>query len=325
MASVQFEKFKDCAAIYTKLLHCDRDCRKNKTHRNKDINTAITSKNIQIAGRGYQATCERFRNRIDELDRHANGNNKRAGRVLCFGLDVPAPEHLKDEDANKWFKRVYEIMSSKYGSENILNFYVHKDEKHEYIDAVTHERKMSRFHAHCYVVPVVNDKLNGKAFSSAKNMREINNLIHQMTADEFGVQFMDGSKRSSKKTVEKLKAESAQLEAEANINAIRERERKANELLEEARKTSLRASQSLTEAREQANRIITEASEQANKIITEAREQAKAEIEREKKVRMSSFSNYVRKAVEEKQRRDRAITEIDNPQSDKSEGYTFKK
>lgn len=274
MASVNFEKYKDCATVYSKLLHCDKELRKNKTHRNKHINTSLTGKNIQLANRGYEATCERFRNRIDELDKTANGNNKRAGRVLCFGLEVPAPEHLKDADATEWFKRVYKIMSDCYGSENVINFYVHKDERHEYTDARTHERKMSRFHAHCYVVPEVDGKLNGKAFSSADRMREINGLIHQMSADEFGVQFMDGSKRSSRKTVEKLKAESEQLSAEQNIQAIREREQNSIRLQANARKMLAEATETLSEARKEADSIKASAEQKASEVLSEAHRKA---------------------------------------------------
>lgn len=298
MASVNFEKYKDRATVYAKLLHGDKEMRKNKTHRNKHINTSLTDKNIQIANRGYADTCERFRNRIAELDKNANGNNKKAGRVLCFGLEVPAPEHLKDADANAWFKRVYKIMADCYGSENVINFYVHKDERHEYIDARTHERKMSRFHAHCYVVPVVDGKLNGKAFSSADRMREINDLIHQMTSDEFGVQFMDGSKRSSKKTVEKLKAESEQLSAEQNIQAIREREQNSIRLQAEARKMLSEATETLSEARKEADSIKASAEQKASEILSEAHRKADSML--------SELQSDIRQAVTERNQKRQA-------------------
>lgn len=298
MASVNFEKYKDYATVYSKLLHCDKELRKNKTHRNKHINTSLTGKNIQLANRGYADTCERFRNRIDELDKTANGNNKKSGRVLCFGLEVPAPEHLKDADATEWFKRVYKIMSDCYGSENVINFYVHKDERHEYIDARTHERKMSRFHAHCYVVPEVDGKLNGKAFSSAERMREINGLIHQMTSDEFGVQFMDGSKRSSKKTVEKLKAESEQLSAEQNIQAIREREQNSFRLQAEARKMLSEATETLSEARKEADSIKTSAEQKASEVLSEAHRKADSML--------SELQSDIRQAVTERNQKRQA-------------------
>lgn len=298
MASVNFEKYKDCATVYAKVLHSDKEMRKNKTHRNKHINTSLTGKNIQIANRGYADTCERFRNRIDELDKTANGNNKKAGRVLCFGLEIPAPEHLKDADATEWFKRVYEIICSYYGRENLINFYVHKDERHEYIDARTHERKMSRFHAHCYVVPEVDGKLNGKAFSSAERMREINGLIHQMSADEFGVQFMDGSKRSSRKTVEKLKAESEQLSAEQNIKAIREREQNAIRLQAEARKMLSEATETLSEARKEADSIKASAEQKASEVLSEAHRKADSML--------SELQSDIRQAVTERNQKRQA-------------------
>ena len=70
---------------------------------------------------------------------------------------------------------------------------------------------MSRSHLQCYVVPEHNGKLNGKWFSSRANMIKLNNSIHRMAPEQFGVTFMDGSKRKSRKTVEQLKNESTYL------------------------------------------------------------------------------------------------------------------
>lgn len=96
---------------------------------------------------------------------------------------------------------------------------MHQDEKHAYIHAGTGERCMSRSHLQCYVVPEHNGKLNGKWFSSRANMVKLNNSIHRMAQEQFGVMFMDGSKRKSRKTVEQLKNESAYLAIQQELDA----------------------------------------------------------------------------------------------------------
>ena len=78
---------------------------------------------------------------------------------------------------------------------------------------------MSRSHLQCYVVPEHNGKLNGKWFSSRANMVKLNNSIHRMAQEQFGVMFMDGSKRKSRKTVEQLKNESAYLAIQQELDA----------------------------------------------------------------------------------------------------------
>lgn len=335
MASVNYKKLHSSAEVKNLLRHCDKEIRLNSGHRNKHIQEDKTKKNLQMK-RNYEETCKRFDDRITYLDGLPKAN-KKADRVVCFALEIPAPAKLPADKVNEWTNKVVSEISKQYGSQNVINAYLHKDEVHSYMDSRTLQMETSRYHIHCFVVPGLDDKLNGKLFSSAANMKKLNNAIHEMTMKDYGVPFMDGSRRGSRKTVEKLKQESEQLEAEQHVNALREQERKIKELHEEAQRNALRASESLSEARKEADGIITEArrkasqtiseaEQRAEQIITGAKEQARAEIEREKKVKMASFSNYVRKAVEEKQRRDRVVTEIDNSlQTDKSDDFTRRK
>jgi len=141
--------------------------------------------------------------------------------VTCFGLNTPAPKGLKPENEKAFFTEVLEIIKNQYGEDNIIQYYIHQDEKHEYINAETGERCMSRSHMQCYVVPEHNGKLNGKWFSNRSNMVKLNNSIHRMAQEQFGVTFMDGSKRKSRKTVEQLKNESTYLEIQKELEKQR--------------------------------------------------------------------------------------------------------
>lgn len=90
----------------------------------------------------------------------------------------------------------------------MLQCYIHRDEKHAYKNAETGQDCESRTHGHFYVIPEHNGKLNGKWFSSRANIDKLNNAIQDMTQSDYGLKFMNGTKRKSKKTVEQLKNES---------------------------------------------------------------------------------------------------------------------
>lgn len=217
MASVNFEKLKTPQQVKAMLRHCDGEERMEANHSNIDIDKSKTSCNMQ-GDMDYAAACQRYDERIAFLDSKP-GANRRKDRVTCFGLNVSAPKDLKPEDEKAFFLAVIEIIINQYGEDNIVQYYMHQDEKHEYIHAETGERCMSRSHLQCYVVPEHNEKLNGKWFSSRANMVKLNNAIHRMAQEQFGVMFMDGSKRKSRKTVEQLKNESAYLEVQQELDA----------------------------------------------------------------------------------------------------------
>lgn len=217
MASVNFEKLKTPQQVKAMLRHCDGEERMEANHSNIDIDKSKTSGNMQ-GDLDYIAACQKYSERIAFLDAKP-GANKRKDRVTCFGLNVPAPKDLKPEDEKAFFLAAIKIIINQYGENNIIQYYMHQDEKHAYIHAETGERCMSRSHLQCYVVPEHNGKLNGKWFSSRANMVKLNNSIHRMAQEQFGVMFMDGSKRKSRKTVEQLKNESACLAIQQELDA----------------------------------------------------------------------------------------------------------
>ena len=217
MASVNFEKLKAAQQVKAMFRHCDGEKRLETNHSNIDINKSTTHNNMQ-GNLDYDAACKRYDGRIAYLDSQP-GANRRKDRVTCFGLNVPAPKDLKPEDEKAFFMLVLEIIKNQYGEDNIIQYYMHQDEKHKYINSETGEQCMSRAHMQCYVVPEHNNKLNGKWFSSKSNMIKINNAIHKMSLEKFGIVFMDGSKKKSRKTVEQLKSESTYLAAQKELDA----------------------------------------------------------------------------------------------------------
>ena len=219
MASVNYKKLKLPQEVKAMLYHCDKEKRLETSHSNIDIDKSATPDNMQ-GDLDYTAACQKYSERIAFLDAKP-GANKRKDRVTCFGLNVPAPKDLKPEDEKAFFLAAIKIIINQYGENNIIQYYMHLDEKHDYINAETGERCMSRSHMQCYVVPEHNGKLNGKWFSNRSNMVKLNNSIHLMAQEQFGVTFMDGSKRKSRKTVEQLKNESTYLEAQKELDKQR--------------------------------------------------------------------------------------------------------
>lgn len=208
MASVNFEKIRSSAQVKAFIRHCDSEERKKNNHSNQQINKALTDDNLYMfPDESYLDTCNKFDARINELDSTTN-TNKRKDRVVCFGLCVPAPAGLNDEQEVIFYANVANILGNRYGEQNIIAGYVHRDEVHQYVNPDTGKMDTSRSHMHLYIVPEKDGILKGKWFSSKANMVSVNNSIDDMCMREFGVPFMTGSKKKGK-SVEDLKRRSA--------------------------------------------------------------------------------------------------------------------
>jgi hypothetical protein len=208
MASVNFMKLKGAASVAAILRHCAKDTREKSNHKNKDIDQTRTRDNTDAGT--YQQMYDRFRLRIKELDATTN-KNKRRDRVLCFALETPVPEGLKDrKDEENWCGDVILQFINRFGKDNLVGFAIHRDERHEYTTA-DGEKKMSRTHLHCFVVPEINGQLNGKQFSSKKAMIDINREIDRMTKEKYHLAYMT-HETARHQRVEKLKKQSLEKE-----------------------------------------------------------------------------------------------------------------
>lgn len=218
MASVDFMKFHAPSEMKRVVRHCDKYQRLKDGHRNPDIDKSLTAKNTQLPNRGYARVCELYAAKIKYLDSQP-GANKRIDRVTAFGLEVPCPKDLRETYRAQWFQDVFEIICVQYDIKNVLQYYVHYDEVHNYVHAETGQWQESRVHSHCIIIPEHENRLNGKWFSSRQNMIKLNNDIHDMTMKKYGVEFMDGSKKGSIKRVEQLKHESDAKEWEKKLKS----------------------------------------------------------------------------------------------------------
>ena len=267
MASVNFEKIKSISEIKAKIRHCDREERLKHEHSNKQINKNLTHKNMNLfANDNYENACNRLDNRISYLDSTTN-TNKRKDRVNCFGLSIPIPLGLTEEQERQFYSNTYKIICNQYGKDNIIAGYAHYDEIHDYVDASTGNIETSRPHFHLYVVPEKDGILNGKWFSSKANMNKLNKSIDNMCQEEFNIPFMTGSKKKGQ-SVENLKEVSTNKlidywnELEARENDLKAREETLRQqqlniqaLEEEALKRRSEALKAISECKTLSNAI----------------------------------------------------------------------
>lgn len=220
MASVNWMKMKTAQQVKAVLRHDCKDTREAaKTHTNADLNKDLTGQNYGV-GDTYDTAREAFLKRLEEV---TAGKTVRKDAVVGVGFSIPAPVDLPEAREKDWFNRVYEILGEKYGKDNICCYAVHEDERHEYIDPDSKESRMSRSHAQGVMVPEVGGRLCAKEFVSRARMIEINNVIDEMSKQEFGVQFMDGTKKKSRGSVETMKQRSAQEQIDRDLEAARQK------------------------------------------------------------------------------------------------------
>ncbi len=200
MASIHYGKIKTAGQVK----HCETEQRLAREHRNNDIDKNRTSENIDFLKMSYEESCNKYDERIKELDSTTN-TNKRRDRVTAFGLIISMPEGLSREDEKRLMEVSIQLFEKRYGKQNLIGAYGHWDEIHDY---VRDERfKSSRAHLHLFIVPEIRGGLRGKEFSSKKAMKEMNREIDKKCMELFGKHFLTGEK-AERKTVAELKAQS---------------------------------------------------------------------------------------------------------------------
>lgn len=210
MASVNFEKIKNVQQLKSYIRHCDRDERKKLEHSNKNIDKSKTDMNLQTEG-SYEEICKKIDEKMSYFD-SLEGQNKRKDRVIGFGMDIPIPDEIPDDKLNECCSKIINIINREKGKDNFISAYIHLDEVHSYKDAETGQDRESMRHIQAYSFCAdENGKLKGRQFSSKKNMIKLNKEIHAMMQRDYGVDFMNGTQKKSKATVEYLKNKSERL------------------------------------------------------------------------------------------------------------------
>ena len=118
---------------------------------NQHIDLNRTEQNYNLAPSDGRSQLERFHDRMSEV----YCLNRNDVNVLCSWV-VTVPEDLPKEHEREFFERTYKFLEKKYGEQNVVSAYVHKDE--------------TTPHLHFAFIPVVYDKKKNREKVSAKEV-----------------------------------------------------------------------------------------------------------------------------------------------------------
>lgn len=189
------------------LSHYDRTDEKPKEH----IDRSRTHLNYNLAPSNEQQ-MDILEKRLGEVK-----VQKRADVNLLCSWVVTMPKTLPVDKESEFFRETYEYLENKYGKENVVSAYVHKDE-------VTP-------HVHFAFIPVVEDKRNDRLKVSANecvtrlDLRKFHNELQEHLEAKLGCQvdILNEATREGNKAIAELKRESAMerlAEAQAEANRI---------------------------------------------------------------------------------------------------------
>lgn len=199
MAAIK--KYKASHVAQT-LNHDNRTPNDNINRGNEKIDPERTNQNYWFKKGGY----DEWKMRKDEV--HCM---KRDDIVVLDELIVTLPKDVKSNDERAFFEACFDYACNRFGSENVINAVVHKDE--------------TTPHIHIGFIPIVKDKLrNGeecyKVNHSKACPRKYYQSYHQELSDfvkqaiGYEVAILNGATDNGNKTISKLKAEKLQAQVE---------------------------------------------------------------------------------------------------------------
>lgn len=226
MASADIKKLHGAEA-YKVLGHDARwDNREEVDYTNTNINPELADKNEVLRFKGMERetakqSYERLKKRVEELDAIHPPRRRKKDRVTMIAFEIPAPANLPAEREREFFAIAYrEFARMCGGTEQVSQLYIHRDEIHDYIDPVTKETRTSRVHAHAVGIPYTPAHgVNCKNFCTRERFKELQQRIHSRCREELGIEFLDGSGRHSRASVEQLKT--------ASLHALKQQEQEA--------------------------------------------------------------------------------------------------
>ena len=210
---------------------------------NQNIDTNFSGSNINFAPKRDISQGEFVRQRCAEV----RMQNRKDVNVMCSWV-VTLPDKINTDETLKFFGYVYGFLADRYGRENVVSAYVHRDE--------------SKDHMHFAFVPVVEDKKRGGYKVSAKEAidrkelqtfhKDLDIYMTKIFGRDIGI--LNEATKDGNKSIEELKRSTA-LEriSEANRQAnqiIKNASHEAKELINMARETQTESCRMLENARE---------------------------------------------------------------------------
>lgn len=185
--------------------HNERQC---EAHSNKDIDGSRTKDNYNLCE--HSNAMEQYKQRLSEV----KVQKRKDVNTVCEWI-ATVPKGLEGKEEERFFRETYNFLSDRYGKENTIWAWVHKDEG-------------GRAHMHFGFIPVVLDKKKDIYKVSAKeviNRRELQTIhkdysrtMERSFGKDIGV--LNGVTANGNKTVQELK----------NTDLIKQNERLEAEL-----------------------------------------------------------------------------------------------
>lgn len=187
--------------------HLNQADRERCNHSNEHIDKSFTHTNYAIGCEDYSAALRSMKDRTKDVDAIKPPKRIRKDRVTCCFIEIPCPNTLSEQGkADEFFKSAHNVLVSFFGAENVHGSFVHKDEKHAYVDKNGTSR-MSLEHMHSLVSAYTDEKgINGKAFETKTRLKSLNKALDDMCLSVYKVPFNTGE-TPEKKSVERLKCE----------------------------------------------------------------------------------------------------------------------
>lgn len=238
MASLNVMKMK-AGALGGLKVHLDTNERLTHNHSNKHIDKGKTEGNFCINCKDYKDGLETINSIIKNVDKEIPPKRLRTDRVTTVAIEFKIPKEITDKGLDKEFaKKCVDFLSKKLGVPKVIAF-GHVDEKHNYIDPLTHERKESLNHVHAYAPCYTKDYgINAKNFfgKSRLNYSELNRDFDDFVKAEFGISYMTSNDyigvdvESLKKISEAMEVHDDKLIEELGIHKFIIQEGKAPEV-----------------------------------------------------------------------------------------------
>ena len=176
------------------LSHYDRTDEVPKEH----IDRSRSHLNYNLAPRADEAQMDIFKKRISEV----KVMNRADVNVLCCWV-VTMPKTLPVEKEPEFFRNTYEFLENRYGKDNVVSAFVHKDEVSP--------------HMHFAFIPVVKDKkrdrlkVNANECVTRLDLQKIHGELqeHLESKLECQVDILNEATREGNKSIAELKRESA--------------------------------------------------------------------------------------------------------------------
>ena len=164
---------------------------------NKEIDTMRSALNYNLAPKRSMDDFSYYKQRLSQV----KCQNRKDVKTLCDWIITLPKQKFTEEHEHKFFQAAYDFMMKRYGENNVVSAWVHKDEA-------------GQSHLHIAFIPICLDRKKHIEKVSAKEVITRNNLrvIHKEMADhmervfgrEMGI--LNGSTIGGNKSVLELKA-----------------------------------------------------------------------------------------------------------------------